>query len=82
MSYYNDGRITFDEAESLLEAYITEMNTASTATSKEIAQYAEVEESRHNLYRIHEALSKRFEETRSNRRPKRYKIAHKRSESR
>lgn len=70
-SYYNDGRLTYDEADSLVEKYIRRYNgPGSTVSSKTIVNHFDVEDSKHNLLRINSSLKDRLELHRSGKREK------------
>lgn len=59
-SYYQDGRLSWPEAESLVDDFISETRkTASTCTTTEVLQQYNEEVSNHNIRRVHDALQDR-----------------------
>lgn len=76
-NYYEDeDKITFDEAEVLVERYIRLYeDRKSRVTCKHVASEYDVEELHHNLIRLNDALGKRLEVTReSGTRATQYKL--------
>ncbi len=63
MRYYKDPeKLTFDDAEELVERYIREhVNRRNRVTCKDIAVAYDIKESHHNLIRITDALDARLE---------------------
>lgn len=66
MNYYSDkDKITFDQAEAMVERYVREFsNRRERVTSKDVARAYDVKQSHHNLVRLNEALNKRLKVTR------------------
>lgn len=64
--YYEDpDKITFDDAEIIVERYIREYSDRrSRVTCRNVARAYEVESSHHNLVRINSALDDRLETSR------------------
>jgi len=60
--YENEDKITFDEADTLVDRYISRVGgRRSRVTSKDVAREFDIEQSHHNLIRLTEALGKRLE---------------------
>lgn len=59
--YEDDGKLTFDEAEDVVDEWVEEYRgQVTTVTSNQICNSYDIDKTHHNKYRIHECLQMRF----------------------
>lgn len=70
--YESERKVTYTEADDIVASFV-ESTKKTTATSRDVAAFAGVDTTRHNLIRIHDSLSARYDVVGSGY-PKRFEI--------
>lgn len=54
--WYDDGRLTYPEAETLVQTYLTNATTRTQTTSVDVLEWRGEENSHHNRLRVYDVL--------------------------